>query len=374
MLGNQYVLGPVTSLYLWRAYLWGQLGATVIGNSQPDLRRCVARVGEIRMIDVVRDLLEIQPDLPLDAIVGQARRLHRCKSLNVITLHGHLPFGSFRSLGGNVFICGPELCFALLARGGNFTHLLELGCELCGTYAIAPDGTGRFTSCPQRTTVERLRSYLAHLGHRHGVVRARQAAGWLADCSASPRETDLHLALALSCPLGGYDVPPTELNGRIDIPEQLGGHLGKGYLMADLVFADEDGRPIAVGEYDSDEYHFYSVDSFGAPLVDASKIIADDERREVLRACEVEVVTFRNRDLRTFEAFDHKVARLVAVAQRNASPSAGVLRDRRRRLYEELFDAGKWHAEHLQLREMAGYERNIRRRRAVAQAPSHDAA
>lgn len=187
----QYALGPVASLSAWRACSCGVAGVRP-RLGEPDLARCVARVRDLRRHAAVEAIGAV----PLDVIVGDARRVHRCGALDTIVLRRDLPKWSFCSLGGDVYLCSPELCFVLLARGGDLMRLLAVGSELCGTYALRPDGSGGFVRRPGLTTTSDLATYLDHVGRRHGCRLARQALGALVDGLATPREAWDHLSEA----------------------------------------------------------------------------------------------------------------------------------------------------------------------------------
>lgn len=192
----QFALGPVASLSAWRAFSCGGAGIRP-RPGEPDLACCVARVRDLRRHEAVAAI----GDVPLDVIVGDIRRVHRCSTLDAIVLRRDLPRWSFCSLGGGAYLCSPELCFVLLARGGDLPRLLEVGSELCGTYALRPDGSGGFVRRPCLTTTDDLTAYLGQVGRRHGCRLARRALEVLEDGLGSPRETWEHLAR--SCGVSG---------------------------------------------------------------------------------------------------------------------------------------------------------------------------
>lgn len=359
------VLGPVASLLAWRAAMAGVIEAPGEADRHPDLQRCHASVRLVRRLPVIHEL----GNVPLDVIVGDSRSTHRIKTLDTIVLKGVLPSGSFKMLDEGVYLCSPELCFALLGRAASPVRLAELGCELCGTYSISHDQSGSFVNCPQLTTCAAIESYLEKLGPRHGRRVARQSLALVADGSDSPRETSMYLDLALPNRLGGYAIRKPLLNARLDISPRSQKSLGSGYIVVDELYTDEDGSPLAVGEYDSKEHHFYhsDADSRGGSI-DIAKIISDDLRREIIRDEKLDIVTVRTEDTKDFERFDAKAMRLGRLAGCDPSPSKGKLETRRSERFYELFDTGKWRQEHHTLRVMAGYERLIVHQGAAASA------
>ena len=135
-----YTLGPVTSLLIWRAAMQGLVHMPAKPSLRPDFEGSRSAIRKMRTIPVLQAL----GDVPVDAIVAAARRAHACGSLDIIVLRGSLPEGSLWEIGKGVYVCSPELCFALLARGSFDRHLLEIGCELCGTYSLSYNQTGRY--------------------------------------------------------------------------------------------------------------------------------------------------------------------------------------------------------------------------------------
>ena len=355
-----YVLGPVCSLIAWRAAMEGRLDEPTPSEDQVDLTRACARVRELRALPVVRRL----GDVPLDVLVGNANNAHVCVGLDTIVMQRPLPPGSLYLVDRTTYICGPELCFLLLARGGLDIHLAEIGCELCGTYFIAHDQSGDFDKGPALTSVEKISSYLDMMGRRHGIKTARTMLDLVADGSASPRETSMFLMLCSDERWGGYAIRRPVLNAPIDIPENAQLLLGKEHLEVDELWWDEEGNPQAVGEYDSNLHHLHHVKSSGEKTIAVEKVLSDDLRREVIREKEIDVVTVRTEDTTSFDRFEAKARRIAKLVGSELLPSEKTMRNRRITLFVELFDARRWGKEHQQLRRMAGYERIIRKMRS----------
>lgn len=351
-----YVLGPVTSLLVWRAGSHGVIDLPSPSDREPDLNRARAHVKSIRSYSAIKAL----GDIPLDVIVGHGRYAHRSKSLDINVLSGQLPEGSFYSVDDGLYVCSPELIFALLARGSNKIHLAQVGCELCGTYAIKHNQTGMFCNCPSITNVGSIGKYLEKLGARHGCRNAQEVLAYLQDDSDSPKESQQYLMQTLPLSLGGYAIPKPKLNGKVSVSETAKQALGRGSITVDELWCDEDGNPILVGEYDSKAHHFFALDSQGEETVDVKKVIDNDVRREVIREGGTPVVTVRREDTQYFVQFDAKAMRIARILGVETIPSEGLMRTKRIDLFSKLFDAGQWGKEHETLREMAGYARNIR--------------
>lgn len=290
-------LGPVSSLLLWRAVRCGLIELSRQDEGQPDLACCHARIRDVRRLDLVRLL----GDVPLDVVVGDRTRSHS-GTLHTIVLAGEMPPGSFVRAGQELYACAPELCFALLGRGGQMLPLARLGLELCGTYSLMPDQSGRFCTGPALTDKRRLSAFLDLMDHRHGLSVARRALRLVADGSGSPRETSIYLALTAPVRMGGY--------GLWSIPNQQ-------YWEA----LARDG-----------------IDTVGIGP------------SEIMSAGRLEAKALR-------------IARLLGKPARVAK---GLQRQRRRDLLELLFDESLWRVEHKTLCQMASYRTSATRGRRVA--------
>lgn len=356
------VLGPVTSLLVWRAVQWGIVDQPGIPLDPPQLQNCTARIRTIRQLATVRKL----GDVSFDALVGKRANAHRGKQLHTIVLLGELPDGSFYNVENGVYICSPELCFALLGREKSLLRLLQVGCELCGKYAISPNGTGDFVNAPQLTTKGKIKSYLDRLGRRRGRTFAAAALDFIEDESWSPRETEVFLAFTLPHTMGGYGIVHPRLNGKVKLSKRGQMATQKAFIRGDQVFYDEKGNAIAVVEYDSDENHLFMVIEGGKRVPNYKKILEDDERREVLRDEDVSVVTVRTEDIRVFERFEFKALRVAKLAGCRPVPSHGLVAYRRTALFSALFSENDWSNEHNELLQLAGYMRVSKRRRTKA--------
>ena len=356
------VLGPVTSLLIWRAAQNGMIDLPWEDEFQPDLARCHARLREVRKLSSVKLL----GDVPLDVIVGSRARTHRTDSLHVIVLLGTMPPASFFCVEKGVYVCSPELCFALLGRGLNVLRLAELGCELCGTYSIMPDQSGKFRNCPALTSTAKLDSYLKMLGRRHGCRTARKALELVSDESDSPRETSVYLALCAPAQLGGYELRRPQLNAIHTFSERVRDATGHVRVVVDQLYRNDNGEEILAVEYDSKEYHFATYDELGHKTVNVSKVIADDQRREAIRDDGLDMVTIRSDDTTTLDRFEAKALRIARMVGDAPQASEGLLRLKRLDMFAALFDVRRWRAEHTMLCHLAGYDRAIRHPGRVA--------
>ena len=134
--------------------------------------------------------------------------------------HARLPRHALYPLWDGVFVVSPELCFVQMCQSLEFNEALELGMELCGTYALRPEG---LEDEAQRDypliDAETLRRHLQSWQGLNGLTLARKASRCLVTGSASPMETKLYLLLCLPLQYGGYNLGRPELNPEFDLTQ-----------------------------------------------------------------------------------------------------------------------------------------------------------
>ena len=117
-----------------------------------------------------------------------------------------------------MFVVSPELCFVQMCQSLTFIEALELGMELCGTYALRPEG---LEDMAQRDypliDAEAFRRHVQSWQGINGLTLARKVSKYLITGSASPMETKLYLLLCLPLQYGGYNLGRPELNPKIDL-------------------------------------------------------------------------------------------------------------------------------------------------------------
>lgn len=217
----------------------------------------------------------------------------------------------------------PELCFLQLATQLSLPHLAMVGMELCGTYAVSPDEDGALVHRRALTTCSALRSLVEKSPSSYGVKKARRALSFIADGAASPQEARLHLLLSLPVRLGGYGLPPAQLNYRIETNASGGIDPAKRYRLCDLYWPD---RQVAV-EYDSDAFH-----------IGAEKIASDSIRRAALSTRGISVVTVTGAQLRSPMMTDQLVAALCRKLGVRKRACAKDWSQQRESLRESLFE------------------------------------
>lgn len=193
--------------------------------------------------------------------------------------------GSFVSIAPGLYVASPELCFVRLAEILSFAELVEVGCELSGSYRKDSSTDRGFSDGPPLTGRKALLSS-ALACSMDGSKPARRAAKYVAEGSASPMETALVLLLCLPKSCGGYGLPFPVMNHRVEFASPTCA-AGPSFCLCDLCWPE---HKLDV-EYDSDAFH-------GAP-----KRIADDARRRGrLDECGYSVLTVGRRQV--FDARD----------------------------------------------------------------------
>lgn len=128
-------------------------------------------------------------------------------------------------------VCSPEFTFVQAAAICELPKFIEIGYELCGTYDLSGGG---YRECAPLTTVERLTAFAGAADGVHGVRKARRALRYVAERSASPRETVLTMLLCLPYGLGGYGIEMPLLNHRVDVVGDALKMTSKKYCVCDL--------------------------------------------------------------------------------------------------------------------------------------------
>jgi len=158
-----------------------------------------------------------------------------------------VPPGSFVSPVRGVYVSTPEFCFLQMASRLSRIELVRLGYELCSTYRFDPSNSRGFAGRRVLTTRERLLGYLEGAGNAPQAQKAAGALAWVADGSASPRETITSMLVSLPSEMGGREVGMPHLNW--EVPAGAGEDGPRRFI--DLYWPD---RRFGL-EYDSDLEH-----------------------------------------------------------------------------------------------------------------------
>lgn len=164
----------------------------------------------------------------------------------------------------------------LVRTMGKIDHV-RLGYELCSTYRLDPRLERGFAERQPLTSTEQLASFLAAAPDCPEKAAALENLRWIADGSASPRETATAMMASLPTKMGGWGFAKPVLNA---VPEGVQGR------RVDLFWPD---RRFGV-EYDSDEEH-----------VGADALARDSRREKEIELQGVRLARFTNGEMKSEE-------------------------------------------------------------------------
>lgn len=234
-----------------------------------------------------------------------------------------LPDNSLIDAGQGFFVSTPEFCFLQMANQMTLAQLIQLGMELCGTYAQVDDGPAISRDAPL-TTIAKLKAFVEAASNARGRAKAQRAIRYLLPGSASPMETVLAMLLSLPYGLGGYGLEKPKLNYRVDVPPSMRVLADRGYCLCDACWPD---AKLAL-EYDS-ELHHTGLDNQSS----------DARRRSTLIARGFTVITVfpgHITDSGTFNRLARQVAKLTGKRLRYRDPE---FTRKHLELREQLFEA-----------------------------------
>ena len=256
---------------------------------------------------------EVTP--PLDVLVADASRRRPSSRVRPHVLGAVLRRRWLDEQPDGTYVCGPELCFAQAATGLDDVGLVELGFELCGSYALGVPGVRpaayglEALTCTRRLARE-LASMRGNSRLMKGASRALSALRFVSDGSASPRETQQAMMFGLPPRLGGYGLGRPLLNYRLEVTGRAREMTDSPYYVCDAYWPD---ARLDV-EYDSDAFH-----------TGADRIARDTRRRNVLLAMGVTVVTITAAQMRDVHELDRVacvIARCLGVGAPADAPDA----------------------------------------------------
>ena len=125
----------------------------------------------------------------------------------------------FVEVAPGLHVATPEACFLQEAQTRSLAELAALGCELCGTYAVASDSPHFTRPLRPRISVADLTSFIGGAPAQPGLANARRALAHLVDRSASRGQTAFILLLCLPTAQGGFGLPKPQANDPIRIKD-----------------------------------------------------------------------------------------------------------------------------------------------------------
>lgn len=241
---------------------------------------------------------------PLHVLVSSdAARRTSCEAISHVE-GTVLPPRSILDSQNGFSVCCPELCFVQMASLWSLPKVIQLGFELCGTYDASEGG---LRECAPMTSVDKLAAYVNSLGAVKGKRQALKALRYIADGSASPRETILTMQLVLPYRMGGYGLEMPQLNYRVDLGKRERRIAGKNYLVCDLFWS----KANLDVEYD------------GGDHADPERMLKDSMRRDALVSMGITVITVTKWQLEdggATNAIAHAVAECLGKRLRYVDP------------------------------------------------------
>lgn len=191
----------------------------------------------IRRIESEHPCLSIER--PAHILLGTSSR---CRVSSQRTPHvctTELRGRSILRLSDTVGVCGAPFSYVQMApQAEDIADLLELGYEVCGTYMTKrTSSTSAYQAAPL-ASVRALRDFAARNPSLNGARVVASAIPYLADGSASPRETKQALVLGLPHARGGYGLGIPRMNYEVRASPAARALTGKSFFRCDLCWPE----------------------------------------------------------------------------------------------------------------------------------------
>lgn len=263
------------------------------------------------------------PALSKPIHVLQTSRRHSARSSRIVS-HSttqHLPSSSLVRLDKSLYTTNAPLTFAQMANELTYAQLIELGYHLCGAYRYATQERPTTFNATPLTCVGELRSYLSANQQLSGSAKAMRALSYVADGSASPRETKAAILLSLPPFHGGYGLGVPQMNKEVKASEGARRISGRRSLRCDMYW---EGAKVDL-EYQSKRFH----------QGEASRL-SDSRRANALVAMGYTVIGMTNDELDSLTATDIIADSIRKALGLRSRTTVKNLRERRVRLRQQL--------------------------------------
>lgn len=225
---------------------------------------------------------------PVHILVGGASRCRVSATCIPHMCATKLSGKSFYKLDGGIYVSTPALAFVHMAgQEKTLVSLMELGYELCGSYGTRRTAATSAYQVAALSSVREIRDYVAWNPSLRGTRRVSHVLPFLADASASPRETKQALLLGLPKRYGGYGLGIPWMNYEVPTNDAARAISGRRSFRCDLCWPD---KKLDV-EYQSKENH-----------VGEENRIRDSRRTNALIAMGWTVVCVTHDELNDFTA------------------------------------------------------------------------
>ena len=250
------------------------------------------------------------------------RRQSRYVCCHVWANRNPVPVGSIYQVGTGIYVESPELCLVRLAALLPREELLHCMSNMLGIFAFSTLDRMSLISRESITNIDKIRDFVRKLPGTQGSKALLSACSWVAERSASPRETSVNLCLALPTRVGGQNLPPFEANATQPLDDDASKLTVKKYLVPDVYWRSNE---LAL-EYNSSKHH----DTEDELETDMEKITA-------LQQMGITVIPVTTRQFNDFDAFDTIVKRVRKVLGVRAQTSDAI-QERRSKMHAALLE------------------------------------
>lgn len=286
----QIHFGYKTALQILRAARPGQL-TPIKGKTRALSNRAPTRSALAAALERVEATVTgLHLEQPAHILIGSTSRCRVRETCVPHVCSANLSDSSFCQLDEGIFVSTPALAFIQSATQEKSMYaLLVLGYELCGSYQIGRADEGTTYQIPPLMSVCELRKYVARNPSIDGARKVARMLRYLADNSASPRETQLALTMGLPIMYGGYGLGIPCMNYEIKASNAARSISGRASFRCDLCWPNS---KLDV-EYQSREMHEGEVSR-----------IKDSRRTNALVAMDWTVACVTNEELNSLAATD----------------------------------------------------------------------
>lgn len=165
---------------------------------------------QLESLGLLRDLIQ-----PLHVLTGSPARCRPSNRCHPHVCSKPLPPASFFTAAQDLLCTKPALAFVQAATFLSLPALLALGYEWCGTYRKDPRSDNSVFQLKPLVSCAELRAFVRKHSFLRGSKLATKALAYLADGSASPRETQIAILFALPRCYGGYGLGVPTMNYEV---------------------------------------------------------------------------------------------------------------------------------------------------------------
>ena len=184
------------------------------------------------------------PGKPIDILVFSAEERRLSKQVACHVWGVAIPPRAFYRVG-QMYVSSPEFVFLQMAPQLSVAQLVALGCELCGTYVLLPQGATHASSLDEHptrlaplTNIDKLSAFVERAKGARGRAKAIRALRYVIEGSRSPMETMVYLLLCLPPKLGGYGFPKPVMNESIELDDEGRAIANRRFCEGDLCWRD----------------------------------------------------------------------------------------------------------------------------------------